>query len=262
MGDVPVANATFMFNMDDMYPEYLPDLNVLVCPVDAGMSVDDLINPVTEAFDAHVKCAGGTRGWTLTDESYVYLGHTFDKATDSDPTIPLGALRATDQACERTNAFAPTERVGTQIAAWLAYFRAGIATDPAGFVTAVDGDWDIGDEIKVGGIDFNSAASAEYIGNGNNSILRRLRNGITRFLILDNPPDEVDPRAQIESECMVMWEQAGLTRQLAVGFNHSPGGSNVLYIDGHVDFVKYSTHDKPPLNRTSILTTQCMQTER
>ena len=29
-------------------------------------------------------------------------------------------------------------------------------------------------------------------------------------------------------------------------FNHVPGGANVLYMDGHVEFVKYP--GRPPLN--------------
>jgi prepilin-type processing-associated H-X9-DG protein len=31
-------------------------------------------------------------------------------------------------------------------------------------------------------------------------------------------------------------------------FNHVPGGSNCLYMDGHVEFLKYP--DKWPVNRT------------
>ena len=259
LGNTPVARFTYMFNMDDMYPEYLPDLNVLVCPGDAGMTVDDLVNPASGTIDANVKCAGGDRGWTLTDESYVYIGHTIDEAKDSDPTIPLGELRAADLAGEGTQAVAATERVGAQFAAWLAYFQTGIATDPAGFAASVDGDWKFDDDAKTGGIDFNGEANTKSIGNGNSNTLYRLRTGIGRFLITDiNGKEEDYPAPQI----IVMWEQTALATPQKSGFNHSPAGSNVLYVDGHVEFIKYPTPEKPPLNRASILTTQCMQTER
>jgi len=31
-------------------------------------------------------------------------------------------------------------------------------------------------------------------------------------------------------------------------FNHIPGGSNVLYMDGHVEFLKYQQNAPAPLN--------------
>ncbi len=34
-------------------------------------------------------------------------------------------------------------------------------------------------------------------------------------------------------------------------FNHVPGGSNVLYLDGHVDFVRYP--DEWPINRSMAI---------
>ena len=259
LGNSPVARFAYMFSMDDMYPEYLPDLNVLVCPDDAGMTVDDLVNPASQTIDANEKCAGGNRGWTLTDESYVYLGHTFDKAKDSDPAIALGVLTAANLACARTKALAPTERVGAQFAAWLAYVRTGIASDPAGFAAAVDRDWEFDNDAKTGGIDFNAESNTELVGNGHSNTLYRLREGVERFLMTDatGPPDDL-----VIPQIVVMWEQTALATPLKSGFNHSPAGSNVLYVDGHVEFIKYPTPDKPPLNRTSILTTQCMQTER
>ncbi|MBX7259324.1 MAG: DUF1559 domain-containing protein [Candidatus Hydrogenedentes bacterium] len=66
-----------------------------------------------------------------------------------------------------------------------------------------------------------------------------MREGIERFLISDinNPAAS----SQAQSQIPVMWDSA-----LAPGgqldaneFNHIPGGSNVLYLDGHVSFVKY-----------------------
>jgi prepilin-type processing-associated H-X9-DG protein len=30
-----------------------------------------------------------------------------------------------------------------------------------------------------------------------------------------------------------------------IGFNHIPGGSNVLYMDGHVKFIRYPSMDHP-----------------
>jgi len=73
-----------------------------------------------------------------------------------------------------------------------------------------------------------------------------LREGIERFLISDinNPAAS----AEAQSSIPVMWDSA-----LAPGgefdaaeFNHVPGGANVLYMDGHVVFVKYPAAPDSP----------------
>jgi len=62
----------------------------------------------------------------------------------------------------------------------------------------------------------------------------RLREGIERFLITDinNPAAS----AQAQSELPVLWDDVNTNVE---SFNHIPGGCNVLYMDGHVDFLKY-----------------------
>jgi len=74
----------------------------------------------------------------------------------------------------------------------------------------------------------------------------RVREGIERFLITDinNPAAS----AVSESEVWVMMDQIGA----GVGddiqfFNHIPGGCNVLYMDGHVEFVRFP--GKTPVSR-------------
>jgi prepilin-type N-terminal cleavage/methylation domain-containing protein/prepilin-type processing-associated H-X9-DG protein len=73
----------------------------------------------------------------------------------------------------------------------------------------------------------------------------RLKEGIERFLITDinNPAGA----AKAQTEIVVMfdaWSHRGALGEyyqedgIAL-FNHIPGGSNVLYMDGHVEFVKY-----------------------
>ena len=34
----------------------------------------------------------------------------------------------------------------------------------------------------------------------------------------------------------------------AAAFNHVPGGSNVLYMDGHVEFMRYEQNGEAPVN--------------
>ena len=64
--------------------------------------------------------------------------------------------------------------------------------------------------------------------------LYRLREGIERFFITDinNPAGS----AVAQSEIWVNWD---MIRKWVGNFSHIPGGANVLYMDGHVEFVKY-----------------------
>ncbi len=65
-----------------------------------------------------------------------------------------------------------------------------------------------------------------------NTTYYRVREGIERFMITDinNPAGS----AKAQSEVWIMYDEQGMPN-----FNHIPGGSNVLYMDGHVEFVKY-----------------------
>jgi prepilin-type N-terminal cleavage/methylation domain-containing protein/prepilin-type processing-associated H-X9-DG protein len=62
----------------------------------------------------------------------------------------------------------------------------------------------------------------------------RLREGIERFFITDINNPAASARAQ--SEICVMFDQ--MSDNISE-FNHIPGGCNVLYMDGHVEFIKY-----------------------
>ncbi len=75
---------------------------------------------------------------------------------------------------------------------------------------------------------------------GNPVTLYRLREGINRFMITDinNPAAS----AMADSEIVVMWDK---TMSDVEGFNHVPGGANVLYMDGHVEFMKYPSTEFP-----------------
>ena len=68
----------------------------------------------------------------------------------------------------------------------------------------------------------------------------RLREGIERFFISDINNAAASNKAQ--SEISVMWDSCWTMSTTADGysqFNHVPGGANVLFMDGHVKFIKY-----------------------
>jgi prepilin-type processing-associated H-X9-DG protein len=72
------------------------------------------------------------------------------------------------------------------------------------------------------------------IGTCQITTIYRLREGIERFFITDinNPAGS----SVAQSELAVFWDVPSAN----VGeFNHAPGGCNVGYLDGHVDFLRY-----------------------
>jgi prepilin-type processing-associated H-X9-DG protein len=73
-------------------------------------------------------------------------------------------------------------------------------------------------------------------GNAGGTTLYRLREGIERFLITDINQPAASARAQ--SSVPVMWDYVAGNRDVS-RFNHVPGGANVLYMDGHVEFIRY-----------------------
>lgn len=68
--------------------------------------------------------------------------------------------------------------------------------------------------------------------------LYRLREGIERFLVTDinNPAAS----AMAQSQLAVMWDIISSRSDTSDNqFNHIPGGINILYMDGHADFIRY-----------------------
>jgi prepilin-type N-terminal cleavage/methylation domain-containing protein/prepilin-type processing-associated H-X9-DG protein len=239
------AEFAFMFSPDDMYPEYLPDLAVLVCPSDAGFTEDDLENPITGELDLFRRCGNGGRGWKLLHGSYAYIGHLHDKIED-DPN------QTTDNSVLLTTCDGYTDDISAQNAAWaLRTFAhvdgSGIFSDPAGVDSFIDSDYDL-QEYQ----DMNLVPPGFTVGNGNGVTLHRLREGIERFLITDiNNPGASDAAS---SRVYTMWDQ---TSVFVEGYNHVPGGSNILFLDGHVEFEKYP--GRGPASRAFATVTACVQ---
>jgi prepilin-type processing-associated H-X9-DG protein len=85
-------------------------------------------------------------------------------------------------------------------------------------------------------------------GNAGGTIVYRLRDGVERMLVTD--VTNAGASAKGQSEIPVMWDLLATKPEF---FNHVPGGSNVLYMDGHVEFLKYSREQKSPANETFAL---------
>jgi prepilin-type N-terminal cleavage/methylation domain-containing protein/prepilin-type processing-associated H-X9-DG protein len=72
--------------------------------------------------------------------------------------------------------------------------------------------------------------------SGINASFQRLREGVERFMITDiNNPSA---SAQAQSEMVVLYDEAQKSGNTWGRYNHVPGGVNVLFMDGHVEFSK------------------------
>jgi prepilin-type N-terminal cleavage/methylation domain-containing protein/prepilin-type processing-associated H-X9-DG protein len=200
-------NTVFAPNTRALVPEYMPDPAILICPSDPNAGGTNVLKIVEDDGSGQCQYLGEVSN---ADESYNYLGYVLDKANDDDPAVDVPFP-------------GPTQLVGMT----LGFIGAMFNTDPA--------DDEVADEdINLANVGFGGLNA----GNGNGDIVFRLRRGIERFLITDiNNPGAAQ---SAESTVAVMWDTVSVQPAGGgVDFNHTPGGANVLYLDGHVLFVKY-----------------------
>ena len=219
--DVGVGGrSAFFWNPDAMAPDYIADARVIMCPSDPGWSNTGVRNPRTNLIDVFQHCKS-IRGWSLLDESYIYLGYMIDKGSDKQAEVLdlQSFIQRTGFTCDGLPANAI---VSGQFTAFVTeVFSAPIP----------DGPFVVDRNLDFSGLDPFTTAP---LGNGNSDTLYRLREGIERFLITDvNSPGAA---AQAQSTIQIMWDRVSL---LPKDFNHAPAGANVLYLDGHVDFEHY-----------------------
>ena len=243
--------------MSTLYPEYLADPAILMCPSDSdiqGDTVDEAVNIVRD--DGSGLCPAICVGQiTNADASYIYLGYTLDKVEDRHPTIDSAGL-----------GLGGGVELNAQLSATLAYATLGHANSQYGAPFNDEeppNDFLLDEDIQPTNIAtvgplfaslVDTNGNPVTIGNGDGDTIFRLREGIERFLITDiNNPGA---SAKAQSEIAVMWDVIASNDAAVIAgedaathmYNHIPGGSNTLYMDGHVEFNKYPS--KFPASKT------------
>ena len=212
-------------NPRDIYPEYLTDWNVMMCPSapDYGEGVHKMLAIINETDTGGAPCLYAGLPDNPAD-SYVYFGWVVDKANPGNSTTQIGDLLLPDQLLM---AFGTLGAAGSLDTAVPANRELAVQT--------LDGDLDLGDSF-IG------------LGNGDGKTIYRFREGVERFMITDinNPAAS----AQAQSGIAMMWDVINVRIQNDSGasFNHVPGGGNVLYLDGHVQWVRYDRNNTFPIN--------------
>jgi prepilin-type N-terminal cleavage/methylation domain-containing protein/prepilin-type processing-associated H-X9-DG protein len=217
-------------HMQAIFPEYLSDPKVLVCPSDPEAGNDNPLQVVQDVSGQSCPYRGTP---ARPDLSYIYMGFILDKVSDRDPTIDAGVF-----------GISPSGPVASQMAYVMSClsYRPGVPllTGPLGDQDPNDDyllDQNIDDAAKHTLISSYSTPSGMPVGNGNGATIYRLKEGAERFLITDiNDPAA---SASAQSTMPVMWDVVSTSTSARAQFNHVPGGANTLYMDGHVQFNRY-----------------------
>lgn len=182
---------------------------------------------------------------------YDYHSHVIDKGGANDPqfdvaTVWGGTFSGLDHS-------APA-----QVGGYWWYLSAAASVAPfeydqiaATYPGIFDSDVPIGDyaaALQAYDPKTGQAVDPGSLGNGGSNTIYRLRDGIERFMITDiNNPGA---SAKAQSEIVVQSDEVATEM---VSFNHVPGGANVMFMDGHVEFIKYPSDTFPVTRGFAVL---------
>jgi prepilin-type N-terminal cleavage/methylation domain-containing protein/prepilin-type processing-associated H-X9-DG protein len=235
-----IAWDSYLFNPDDtywpkggpegkaVYPEYLTEWKICFCPSAPNRTGwSDWVIPVPTDEEA-MQC----NDWDPEVNSML-------QSLDCDDPAAFGWFDTTFIGYHyMAKLVRPEYTIDTN---FLDLFRGWMDDDTSGEENAISQTWD-------GDVDLDGYT------------LTHLREGIERFLVVDinNPAAS----AQAQSTVPIMWDHSTASPQGEISastFNHVPGGSNMLYMDGHVEFVKYPAPDGSaqwPLSKIVVTTVE------
>lgn len=209
-----------------IYPEYMTDPAIALCPSDANSALDDIRDPATGQFTLYDDPEA-------IDMSYAYLGWVLDKCGDDAPQIDLQTIFSIMPGLP--NNLVLDDPTGSGPYQFISMFTAAVAEVIAARAGLSQDDSIQAASFRVADADKQvSPYNGTPMGNGASDTIYRVREGIERFMITDVNNAAASNRAQ--SQIWVMFDTISKNIKF---YNHIPGGSNVLYMDGHVDFVRY-----------------------
>ncbi len=231
----PVSGGPGQVHLWVAYPEYLTDLKIIICPSDSENSPGD----VQEMLD--IITAGNPNG-EFTDTSLDFTDPQVRKFVSLQIVNSSFSYGYIGWATTNDN-----EGYGF-VRARSIRLNTGCGGRPCDFGVDVN----LGAEHNTGFTAYNNGAYnvtepviAQGLGGG--STVYMLKEGIERFAITDinNPagsaaaqssmPIYMDGISTSQGNSGTSFNQ----KQMVDRFNHIPGGANVLYLDGHVEFIKY-----------------------
>jgi prepilin-type N-terminal cleavage/methylation domain-containing protein/prepilin-type processing-associated H-X9-DG protein len=229
-----------------VFPDYLTDVMIYLCPSDGEahsgkFTSQDFISVAGSSGSidgvAGEHPADGTEWVRMAGHSYIYYGYALDW-NRADPGVEGG-----------------TGNILTNFRSFIA-----VVTGFTALVHSTHTEW----------VDWTSYAHLRDISgvvfeDGRSGSVHRFKEGIERFFITDINNPAAGSTAQ--STLPVMWDTSqqfspGLAALLndpsyapsliVNEFNHLPGGSNILFMDGHVEFVWYPSTSHWPLSTKKL----------
>ncbi len=265
------AKMMFGFDSEAIYPDYWTDPAIARCPSDAGGDFHGSFHRIEQDFPAQIqRIATSTAGTQAernaclhyklsTSVSYFYFPYavkTHSQWTELAWTLffgahlsparmdewPMGSLLHVDNSCW-LYLWVPT---WSGVVPYRDDLPSSVVMATAGAVFGNPFICTDDDGVTPLPTSFN-----------------RLREGIERFFITDinNPAAGAQAQSDLIAMCdafSIGWTHHTLLTNQDNGvarFNHVPGGANVLYMDGHVSFIKKDekfpllvAHDALPVN--------------
>lgn len=221
-----------------IYPDYLADPAVLLCPSTADLSAAE----EGMRYDGNWCLGYGGGGFRDcgrgVDSSYQYFGWILDQNGVDDPMMPISDAPNLNFAATTYGADT-SEMVPVQWGWVMDAFFAGYLS----LVGSPPGTHPENAPIDAMTEDIDVSGTAPGSGSGGGDDILRLREGVERFLITDlnNPASS----AKAQSEVYIMFDSLSIHPS---AYNHIPSGANTLYMDGHVEFLRYTASGEQPLN--------------
>lgn len=257
---------------ESIYPEYWTDPNIMVCPSDSrtdmiagywwsitnGLGVETDIAAQVQRMSQYWSTRNPERGKYVVAAllslpvSYLYTGHAvwtknqFGQIVFTNNRLGwfasgsvAGKYPVDSAAYSGGILWSGTDKSVDVICNYVKYKNIGMVDyGTAELGTAAEGGWDSA-----------LANWYDYDDDGKKlpRSIRRVKEGIERFFITDI--NNAAGSAKAQSSIFVMFDAwaplnnyfSGAADNPVTRFNHLPGGANTLYMDGHVEFVKYGS---------------------
>lgn len=280
LSDIMVGYSTRAVTPDPraVYPDYWTDANLLICPSDAGGSTQ-WASETIPAFDEAASKLTQTGTADITPDcmlahlavprSYIYFPYAANTPTEGQNAFQCWMKAGGDVLMAFVYNLVPADKGGKMEVGADCPYASSVAGGGAGVVQFKQGIRNSSESFYPGFTDWlEGNGNARLVARGWNTSLAPgntghcydpqtqgptrqstiyfTAEGIERFFITDinNPAGS----SKAQSEVAIMWDAwtqtsanlvTGATANVQA-FNHLPGGSNVLYMDGHVEFVKYT----------------------